>query len=680
LHNPLYHNKIVIRPYFRPDIEGLRAIAILLVVGYHAGVPGFSGGYIGVDVFFVLSGYLITWLLVHEAEETRTLNLARFYARRVRRLLPALAVMLFGIILLGIIIYAPFEQRSLANTALATATYWSNIYFANSATDYLGPTAETNPFLHTWSLGVEEQFYLLWPLFVMFLLGVLPWQQPLPNHRRFFWGLALITGVSFALSIYLTTSRQPWAFFLLPARAWEFAAGALAVLLPQGSWISGQFKRLKLFLPNSLNFSSVGWVVPLLGWLGLGGLLAAGAFFDRSTSFPGVAALVPVLSTVFLLRAGTPASETGLTKLLSLRPLQEIGRLSYSWYLWHWPVLVFATANDNRLSLPAKLGLLGVSLALAEASYRFIENPIRHHPRLVRRSAYSLVLAAFITILAVGLSYWWWQMSLQWAESPEQTRFTQVIDEIPVVYASGCHADFFEVGTNIEKCTSGPANASRLLVLFGDSHAAQWYPALEQMAYEQEWQLISLTKSACPAVDTLKFNQTLGRDYNECDTWRKAVLHKIRELSPDLVIVASSTNQIFSHNEWLAGMERVLNSLSETSRSVVLLRDTPYPGFDVPTCLARHKWSSKMVPLPACEIEAETITSLELYDLQRHMAERYDNVFMVDMGPYICPKTPCPLERDELILYRDSHHLSVSFVKSLIEPLSMQLNRAVNNN
>ncbi|GAB4447833.1 MAG: acyltransferase family protein [Anaerolineae bacterium] len=669
----------MIQPHFRPDIEGLRAIAILLVVGYHADVPGFNGGYIGVDVFFVLSGYLITWLLLHEVEETGALNLGRFYARRARRLLPAMAAMLFVTVTVGAIIYAPFEQRSLASTALATATYWSNIHFANLATDYLSPAAETNPFLHTWSLSVEEQFYLVWPLFIMFLLGVVRGQQPVPNRRRLLVGIALITGVSFVLSIYLTASRQPWAFFLLPARAWEFAAGALAVLLPQGSWLSGPPKSLARFLPRSFNFSLVDKATPLFGWLGLGGLLVANIFFDRSTHFPGVAALLPVLATVLLLRAGASTVKTGTTKLLSLRPLQEIGRLSYSWYLWHWPVLVFATANNSRLSLPAKLGLLGVSLIIAEASYRFVENPIRYQPQLVRRSAYSLGMAAFITVLGVGLSYGWRQMSVRWAQLPEQARFTQVIDEIPVIYTSGCHANFFEVGPNIDKCTSGPVNASRVLVLFGDSHAAQWYPALEQMASEQGWQLISLTKSACSAIDGPKFNQRMGRDYQECAIWRKAALLKIQELRPDLVIVSSSIAQVLNRNEWQAGMERVLNLLSETSRSVVLLRDTPYPGFDVPRCLARHKWGINIVPVPACEIKQENRASLELYNVQQQIAERYHNVFVIDMGPYICPKMPCGLERDELILYRDSHHLSVSFVKSLAEPLSMQLSSAVAN-
>ncbi|NJN94754.1 MAG: acyltransferase [Anaerolineales bacterium] len=657
----------MIRPHYRPDIEGLRAIAILLALGYHADVPGFSGGYVGVDIFFVLSGYLITWLLVHEAQETGAISLGRFYARRARRLLPAMVVMLLATVMVGAVIYAPFEQRDLASTAIATATYWSNIHFANLATDYLSPASETNPFLHTWSLSVEEQFYLLWPLFVMLLLGVARWQGRAVNHRRLWWGAILLTGLSFALSVYLTSTRQPMAFFLLPARAWEFAAGALAVLLPPP-------EKLKSFMPKFLNVDLPGGATPLLGWVGLGGLVAANLFFDRSTAFPGVAALLPVLATVLLLRAGAGPAETGITKLLSLRPLQEIGRLSYSWYLWHWPVLVFATAN-YRLPLGVRLALLAVSLLLAAASYHFVESPIRYHRVLVRRSGYSLAMAACITILGLGLTYGWRQLSVSWAKLPEQARFTQVIDELPEIYNTGCHADFFEVGLKVENCTAGPADASRRLVLFGDSHAAQWYPALEQLATEQGWRLISLTKSACPAVDLLKFHPRMGRDYVECSEWRQAALQVMKELKPDLVVVSSSASQI-QRSEWQPGMERILDSLSETSRSVVLLRDTPYPGFDVPRCLARHQWGAAITPVPACEIVAQNKASIELYNLQLEAAAHYPNVFVVDMEPYICPEMPCQLERDELILYRDSHHLSVPFVKSLTETLAMQLSRA----
>ena len=221
-----------LRGAFRPEIEGLRAIAILIIVAYHAKIAAFSGGYVGVDVFFVLSGYLITGLLVREVENSGSINLAAFYARRARRLLPALTLVLLVTILVGAIIYPPIEinHGGFGATAISTAAYVSNLYFARSGTDYFAADLGNNMFLHTWSLSVEEQFYLVWPLFVMSALCVLPWQSRLKiTHRRLLWWMIAAASASFSLSAYLTYVRQPWAYFASPPRVWEFALGAIVV-------------------------------------------------------------------------------------------------------------------------------------------------------------------------------------------------------------------------------------------------------------------------------------------------------------------------------------------------------------------------------------------------------------------------------------------------------------------
>jgi peptidoglycan/LPS O-acetylase OafA/YrhL len=228
---------------FRPDIEGLRAIAILLVVGYHAAVPGLSGGYVGVDIFFVLSGYLITGLLVGDINKTGKVDFRRFYARRARRLLPALTLTLLVTVIASAAIYPPSEvmQGGLAGTAVSTAAYASNLYFARWGADYFAPDPEKNPFLHTWSLSVEEQFYLIWPLFIIFALRVPDFQNPRKaNGRRLLPWMATVVVLSFILSLYLTGVRHSWAYFTSPTRAWEFALGGFVVLLPQAGaffWI-----------------------------------------------------------------------------------------------------------------------------------------------------------------------------------------------------------------------------------------------------------------------------------------------------------------------------------------------------------------------------------------------------------------------------------------------------------
>ncbi|MEL6778394.1 MAG: acyltransferase [Cyanobacteria bacterium J06597_16] len=321
-------HKIVAKPAFRPDIEGLRAIAILLVIAYHAHVPGFKGGYIGVDMFFVLSGYLITWLLIHEAEETGTINLVRFYARRARRLLPALLLVLAVTIGISAVLYAPFEQQALAHTALATAAYLSNAYFAQTAVDYLGTALETNPLLHTWSLSVEEQFYLVWPLLVAFAAGVSnrrtrqqsPQKVSLNRKNILLWMGALTLG-SFILSVYLTDVRQPLAFFLSPARAWEFSIGALAILIPTGRFPFQQQPAKQS--PTSKDPRAFGTLSEIVGWLGLGGILTAVLWFDETTLFPGTAAVLPAIATVLVLRACAARPASRLSQTLSIRSFQE---------------------------------------------------------------------------------------------------------------------------------------------------------------------------------------------------------------------------------------------------------------------------------------------------------------------------------------------------------------------
>lgn len=668
-----------VHPKFRPDIEGLRAIAILLVVGYHLGIPGFSGGYIGVDIFFVLSGYLITWLLVQEAEKTGSIDLFRFYSRRARRLLPAFGVVLFATIILGTIIFAPFEQHKLANTSIATTLYMSNFFFIRGATDYLGATADANPLLHTWSLSVEEQFYIVWPFFIMFGVGALKWQRRKPNRRRLLLWMTAIASISFLLSLYLTYTRQPWAFFLSPARAWEFAIGAIAMLAPQGSWLVVIPHNLKKQQSYPINSGFLNKPVNLLGWTGLCGILIAAATFDKTTIFPGLAALLPAISTVVVLRAGAANILTGIAKTLSLRPLQKIGRLSYSWYLWHWPVLVFATAVNPALSLPIRLCLVAASLVMAEVSYRFIENPIRYHRILSRSSAYSLVMAAFITVFGIVLSFAWRQMSIRWAELPEQIRFTHANDDIPSVYSSGCHADFYMVDVNVDKCSSGSDSAPGTLILFGDSHAAQWYPALEQMTKQYGWRLISMTKSACVPVELPLFDSKIGREYSECTVWRNAALQTIQKLSPDLVVISFSDHYLFSDKDWFTGFDKVLKSLSKSSRYVVILRDTHKLNVDPPTWLARSKWRPDFLSRISSEQNVTARkSSQKIFDIQQQVAGHYDNVFIIDMMPEIFPNASCDLERDGLIVYRDSGHLSATFSTSMTQALTNHIENLLN--
>jgi peptidoglycan/LPS O-acetylase OafA/YrhL len=671
-------------PKYQAYIEGLRAIAILLVIGYHADLPGLSGGYIGVDIFFVISGYLITWLLIYEMESTGTFNLAKFYAKRVKRLLPAATLMLGVTALISMVLYAPFEQQKLAESAFATATYRSNLYFAQAALDYLGANIETNPLLHTWSLSVEEQFYLLWPLILMGVAGIgfakgrAP-QKPLRYWRILSW-ILFISVVSFCLSIYLLDKDRVAAFFTPFPRAWEFSIGAIALLIPT----IGRDSRLKR---------------DILGWVGLLGLFATCVAFDKTTTFPGYAALLPTLFTVFILRAcdlkaptdaqlvNQPEAEhtPWIARLLSLPLLQSIGKISYSWYLWHWPVLVFASLlSIESMSLPLRVGVLAMSLVPAIASYHFVENPIRRHSFLSKRPLRGLAVIALVAALCGSLSLGWAAVAGEWSQRPNQALYTATRKDAGAMHNSACHGDYFvETPPPLETCSlkdfKGGSQSSLQkapkVVLLGDSHAAQWYDVLAAIAQEQGWSLTALTKSTCPYADIATTRPGIGK-YTTCITWRNNAIKALKAFQPDLVILAS-TMYPFSEQEWFEGTNRTIEALSGFSKQVVMIRNSPRPGVDVPLCLARNQWRMGGILQNNCELSAEkSLTDkneLTAYEAQKAVAQAYENVATIDVNSHICKVGDCAPQRGDIVVYRDSSHLSVKFTLTLKDILYKEL-------
>ena len=662
---------------FRPDIEGLRAIAILLVVGYHAAVPGLSGGYVGVDIFFVLSGYLITGLLVGEINKTGKVDFRRFYARRARRLLPALTLTLLVTIIASAAIYPPSEvmQGGVAATAVSTAAYASNLYFAGRGADYFAPNPEKNPFLHTWSLSVEEQFYLFWPLFIIFALKVPAFQNPQKaNGRRLLPWMATAVMLSFTLSLYLTAVRHSWAYFTSPTRAWEFALGGFVVLLPQAGAFFGIPKNGLLNRRISALQLDVDKSASLFGWMGLGGICLAAVAFGKKTFFPGFAVLLPALSTILVLWAGTSRVTNSLVRVLRVRPLQEIGRLSYSWYLWHWPVLVLGSALVPAPSLSVRAGLVGFSLGLSVLSYRLVENPIRNARKLAGSHRYAFAMAGLLTVLGIGASFAWRQTSTRKAMEPAQLRFTLASKDFAASLLNDkCTTDVFDV--KLRTCTFGAETTSPPIVLFGDSHAAQWFPALEPIAKKRGFRLVPIVKLGCPAVDAPLFDPDMGRFYTECAEWRKTAINKIQQIQPVLTIVSSSERYVLGDDEWRNGINSVLKNLSESSQTVLVLRDTPGANFNIPSCLAYRLWRPSFVPSRSCVFSAPQTS--KVYEFQRSAEAQLMNVFTADMSYIICPNGICTGLRNGLVMYRDSDHLTASFVQTLEDTLEADIDSAL---
>jgi peptidoglycan/LPS O-acetylase OafA/YrhL len=408
---------------FRPDIEGLRAVAVLAVLAYHAGVPGLRGGYVGVDVFFVISGFLITGLILRELERTGAVSLPAFYARRARRLLPAAACALVATVLVSAFVLPPLRVPDIAGDGVAAALYSANIRFALQSTDYLRADLAPSPLLHYWSLGVEEQFYLFWP--ALLLLVGRGRSKPTVNIAI---AVVVIGIASLALAIVLTSVAAPWAFYSLPSRAWELALGAIVVV---GS---------RAFLPGTR-------LSVLAGCLGLALVCLSAAVFDTSTPFPGTAALMPTIGTAFILVAGLRRPRSGVARLLALPPLRFLGKISYSLYLWHWPALLLpAAALGRALPLRVRFALALLVIPVAAASHRWIEEPIRQGRLAALRPSRTLAMAGAISLIAAILSVGSGVVGSTRLRGPVPLDLVPSLaaakDDLPPIYKDGCHLSY----------------------------------------------------------------------------------------------------------------------------------------------------------------------------------------------------------------------------------------------
>ena len=652
----------------RLDVQGLRALAVAAVVLDHAGLPVAGGGYVGVDIFFVVSGFLITGQLVRRLGATGRVGFADFYARRARRILPA-SLTVLALTVGGALLFVPPTLRSQAMTdAAAVALYAPNYVFAARGTDYL---ADTTPsvFQHYWSLGVEEQFYLLWPA----LLG-LAWLV-LRHRRRAVAGvLGALAAASFVAGLVLTRTDQPWAFFALWPRAWELAAGGLLALAAP--------RVARLLRP---------WAARALGWAGLAGSLAACTLFSADTVFPGTAALLPVLATAAVIAAGEVPARGSVASLLGLRPFQFLGAISYSLYLVHWPLEQLpqaAVGYENPLPLVVKLALAGLAVPIAWALYRFLENPARHAAVLAdarpRRSllaalggsgALAAASAAAIVLTANPTLHAGRAVAAQAPAAPvKSTPFVpenlkpslaKASSDNPALYSDGCELDFST--SQPKPCSFGPDGAPTV-VLWGDSAAAQWAPGLQQAIESSGNRLVTQTKSGC--ASTLVTHVKDGEPYPSCDTWRKNVLAQLAAVPPAVIVLADYANEELPkgadpEQTWADGLADTISQLPAQSK-VLLLADSPDFGTSPIGCLSQHVEDAAACARPA---------ALALRSPGRVATFRIagdTRADLIDLTPYFCADT-CPAIVGDTLVYRDSHHLTASYSSELAAPLTTKL-------
>lgn len=670
---------------FRPDIEGLRAVAVVLVVLFHAGVPGITGGFVGVDVFFVISGYLITGHLLGEIGQHGRVRFPAFYARRARRLLPLATTVLIVTVVAYELATSSLESSGVAVDALWTALFAVNIQLALEGVDYQA-NQDPSPFNHYWSLAVEEQFYLLWPLLLMVVFVLVRRLARSATARTVATAvtIAVVVAGLFAYSALEVPAAPSESYFLLSTRAWELGVGAL--IAATAPWLA----RLS-WLQNGMT--------ALLGLVAIG---AAAVLYSESTLFPGTAALLPVLGSAAVIAGGLTGDHFVQRGLLGLRPVQALGRWSYGWYLWHWgPLVLCAVLLDRPLTVGEGLTLAGLTLVLAMITYTFIETPFRSGLTFTRRPRNGLLLgfACIATSVAVALSVLT-SASTVTGDPQEQAQAVEIDSgsvDIAALAANGpvpgnlqprlddaakdapdlraadgqsCHARIVSAELSSEgtgSCVAGGTEGGdRTVMLVGDSHAHQWLPALQSIAPANDWRLINLTKGACPLYDVQLVNNQLGRDYTECYEWRAKVWERIATERPAMII---TTAAIFSEREgdfadrWSAGVSQTLNRLSATGAAVVTLADTPFPRKDIPKCLADH-----LQDAASCSFTPISGQSDPARRAATTAAAVQAGVTVVDPTDWFCDATQCPAVIGNALVYRDNSHIS-TFYSQQVAPL-----------
>ncbi|HEV6965066.1 acyltransferase family protein [Roseateles sp.] len=630
---------------FNPGLQGMRGLAILLVLLNHAEVAGFHGGFVGVDIFFVISGYLIGGLLLREHERSGGIDLWAFYARRVRRLLPAAALVL-AVTVVGIrLLYAPQEQDELLSSARAAALYAANLWFASRPTDYFGGHTEANPALHLWSLAVEEQFYLFWP--VLMLLAV---RFARATPRRVTGVLVVVLGgLSFVACGVVSLVNFKYAFFLTPFRIWEFGAGMAVAVWP------GLATR---WSPRT---------VAAMGWAAFGILVAVSLLFDGRMRFPGFWAGLPVAAAALLLVVVQHGGQSAVGRLLQSWPIRRLGDCSYSVYLWHWPVLIGAALVVPRPDAWLTVCLILLSIGLGALSYRFVEQPFMHS-LFPGRPSRQVVFAGLALCVAVAAAA---QFSRGFVHvGPEQERFQRAA-RWDATEASGCLT--LADAVDQPPCEFGPAEPKATVVLFGDSHASQWFVPFEQLARQQQFRLVVLTKSACPSVDVPVAVYTTLADYRECSIWREKMFQRIERLKPDVVVMASSSGYNIRPDRWQAGLDRSVERLQRLGARVGYVRDIPFPGFDVPGCHARAAWRA-WSPDGACTYRAadEEARIAPLAEAEAAVLARRQARF-INLSSAICNEPVCRTARDGMVMFKDRNHLTEEFARSLAPQLQAPL-------
>jgi peptidoglycan/LPS O-acetylase OafA/YrhL len=664
------------RESFRPDIQGLRALAVALVVIYHLYPSLLPGGFVGVDVFFVISGFLITGHLWRGFRRTGTVRVVDFWGRRARRLLPAAVLVLVATWVVSRFVLPVSRLPDTATQIRASALYYQNWQLAHDAVNYLTDQDPASPVQHFWSLSVEEQFYLLWPL-LFGVAGFVARRRGGRSGRAVVAGLtAVLVAGSLAYSVYETRVDPKAAYFVTTTRMWELGLGGLLALLPAQPqrWLARQ-----------------GW----LGWVGLAMILASPFALSGTTAFPGWVALLPVMGAVLLIAGGSAVGRFGPAPLMSVRPMVFLGGISYALYLWHWPVIDLYTAwRGQAPDVLSGMVLVAVSLLLAWLTKIGVEDRVRlsallagHSWRSVSTALALVVPVALVSVYIAGEPGQWdgklgpgYPGAAVLAGQVTSVKAMPVLPplddlraDVPEYWQQGCLIS----GPTPKACVYGDTVNPKLTVaLVGDSVAGNWFPALEKIALQQHWKLVTDMHATCTWTATMTIAVN-GSPFTACYQWGVTVLHDlISTIRPDVVITSDLPNTGSTahpaagpqgYADVAAGMAKYWTQLEDHGISVVPIQETPDMGYTVPDCVSTYGAFSAKCDVPAAKaIKRDPPTVLATRDMAGKVKE-------IDMNGFICEQASCRAVVGNVLVYFDSHHLTASYSKTLAAYLEPRL-------
>lgn len=617
----------------RTDIDGLRAFAVGIVVAFHASFPLFDGGFIGVDIFFVISGFLITSVLLQEVNTRGTVRLGRFWARRIRRLLPASTLVVLATLGATALLLSPISWRTAGEAGTWAAAYGQNISLAVEDADYFTVGAQ-NPFVHFWSLAVEEQFYVIWPVVI---LGLSRFARRYERPHLLTGGLVVLAAASFVHSLQLTNDGSVWAYYSPLSRGWEFAAGGLlAIAAPTMA------RHVKGSAALAATVAGMALIAYSLATL------------NSVTPFPGWRAVPPVLATLLLLAANNgPATLVG--RLLALAPVQWLGHLSYGWYLWHFPFLMIAEQYSTSFGPGRRLIVVAAALGVAAVSYHLVENPVRFSARLRGSHQQNYVMAAALLAVSVAAAATLISAADDRLDSPRFVELQAAAEDFERISDQKC-PEGASVESLVANCVWGDPDGQSTVLVLGDSHADQWIPALDKIGTDNQIKVLVRTVVACPAFP----GGDDGAFTRRCVDTQTSQLDLIDVIAPDAVFVTQWTGSFaaFSESRWVDSLNELEAAMASLGVGLVWMHDPPTLGSDPIDCLGIRDEAactpSRFAVAADTEFHADVV--------ERTLDA---GVTFVDPLDVLCDETTCVLRLDGSLVYRDDNHLTATTARSL---------------